>query len=97
MGIYAATTGDSGDHLGKAQVTLEVSMQPGNNYRAGASCLQDALNQAPTGQTMQQVADALNQRGGNWLGYFVFLTWSPMLTVPLRDPLSRRRPIRAGG
>ncbi|MGB2987473.1 MAG: hypothetical protein WBE26_16540 [Phycisphaerae bacterium] len=56
-------------------------MQPGNNYRAGASCLEDALDQPPTGQTMQQVADALNQNGGDWSGYFVPLVWSQMLTV----------------
>jgi hypothetical protein len=63
---------------GKAEITLTVSMQPGDNYRAGASVLQDALNQPPTGQTMQQVADA---RGTSDGGYSVPLTWSPMLTV----------------
>ena len=47
----SATTGADG----RACVTFTVSMQPGNNYRAGASLLQDALNQPPTGQTMQEV------------------------------------------
>ena len=51
-------------------------MQPGNNYRAGASCLADAISQAN-----QQTADALNANGGYWSGYSVPLVWSPMLTV----------------
>jgi hypothetical protein len=56
-------------------------MHPGNNYRAGASLLQDALDQPPAGQNMQDVADALNANGGAWSGYSVPLEWSPMLTV----------------
>jgi hypothetical protein len=34
------------DANGKARVTLTVSMQPGDNFRAGASCLGDAPGQA---------------------------------------------------
>lgn len=40
---------------GRATVAFSVSMQPGNNYRAGASVLQDAINQAT-----QPMADARN-------------------------------------
>ncbi len=63
---------------GEATVLITVSMQPGNNYRAGASVLQDALTQAT-----QADADALNSMpgGGNWSGYSVPLFWSEMLTV----------------
>ena len=59
-----------------ARWTFTVSMQPGNNYRAGASCLQDAINQAN-----QTIADALNAQGGQCAGYTVPLEWSRMLTV----------------
>jgi hypothetical protein len=53
-------------------------MQPGNNYRAGAS----VISHAPT-QADQTKADAVNSdpEGGNFSGYKVPLTWSPMLTV----------------
>jgi len=64
------------DENGKATVAFTVSMQPGNNYRTGASCLQDALSQAT-----QQTADALNQNGGGWNEYSVPLVWSNMQTV----------------
>jgi len=57
-------------------ITIEVSMQPGNNYRAGASVLQDAINQAT-----QTIVDALNANGGTWSDYAVPLHWSEMLTV----------------
>jgi hypothetical protein len=73
------------DSEGKARVTFTVSMQPGNNYRAGASLIQAALTQNTTygGQTVnpQQHADALNVLGGSWSGYSTPLTWSQMLTV----------------
>lgn len=72
--------GDGGEVIGaEARVTMEVSMQPGNNYRAGASCLVDALDQPPNVQppvTMQNVADSVTHAG-----YSVPLVWSPMLTV----------------
>jgi len=73
------------DEDGKARVTFEVSTQPGNNYRAGASVLQDAVNQATQAQ-----ADALSVttdgagafvKNGDWSGYSVPLHWSQMLTV----------------
>ena len=74
------------DANGRAEWTIEVSMQPGNNYRAGASVLQDAINQAE-----QADADALSTvfdeefqgyfRNGNFSGYQVPLVWSEMLTV----------------
>jgi hypothetical protein len=70
--MLSATT----DAAGQARVTFTVSMQPGNNYRAGASLLQDAMTQAT-----QSKADALNANGGAWSGYAAPLTWSPMLTV----------------
>ncbi|MGB2985951.1 MAG: hypothetical protein WBE26_08710, partial [Phycisphaerae bacterium] len=64
------------DEDGKATVTFTVFTQPGDNYRAGASVLEDAINQAT-----QATADALNQNGGSWSGYSVPLVWSQMLTV----------------
>jgi hypothetical protein len=71
--------------LAKAMVTITVSMQPGNNYRASASLIQAALTQTTTygGLTVdpQQHADALNALGGSWSGYSVPLTWSQMLTA----------------
>ena len=74
-GTYTGTTDDAG----KTRVTITVSMQPGNNYRAGASVLQDAIDQPPAGQTMQQVAGAPGPTFTS--GYSVPLVWSPMLTV----------------
>ncbi len=66
------------DGYGQARVEVEVSMQPGNNYRAGASLLMDAVT---TDQVEQTDADALNVRGGDWSGYEAPLVWSKMLTV----------------
>ena len=68
----------------KNEIPIDVAppfIQPGNNYRAGASVLEDALDQPPAGQTMQDVADALNAYGGNFYAYSVPLVWSQMLTV----------------
>ncbi|MCH8879966.1 MAG: hypothetical protein IID34_08795, partial [Planctomycetes bacterium] len=42
VGQWSAVT----DAFGKASVTVTVSMQPGNNYRGGASCDQAAINAA---------------------------------------------------
>ena len=66
------------DPSGKARVTFTVSMQPGNNYRAGASCLSDA----PT-DTTQIKADSVSFEPGHgdFAGYKTPLTWSKMLTV----------------
>ncbi len=67
------------DSQGKARVTFTVSMQPGNNYRAGASLIEHALSQAT-----QPKADAVNPahgNDGNWSGYHAPLTRSPILTV----------------
>ena len=44
VGTYTASTNADGE----ARVTMTVSVQPGNNYRAEASLLQDA-HQPPTG------------------------------------------------
>ncbi|MEK6677070.1 MAG: hypothetical protein AABZ47_15630 [Planctomycetota bacterium] len=73
------------DANGRAEVFLTVSMQPGNNYRAGASVIQEALNQntefAGVPVTPQEHADELNALGGSWSGFSCPLYWSPMLTV----------------
>ncbi len=64
------------DSNGKARVTFTVSMQPGNNYRAGGAVVSDAVTQA--------TADAINpahNHDSDWSGYSAPLAWSPMLTV----------------
>ncbi|MEK6676928.1 MAG: hypothetical protein AABZ47_14905 [Planctomycetota bacterium] len=52
------------DATGQAKVTFTVSMQPGNNYRTGASVIQGALNQntefAGVPVSPQEHADELN-------------------------------------
>jgi hypothetical protein len=65
---------DTTDENGKTSVIFTVSMQPGNNYRAGASLLEDAMTQGT-----QSKADALGATFTS--GYSVPLVWSPMLTV----------------
>jgi len=81
VGTYQAVN----DANGKATVTITVSMQPGNNYRAAASLIQEALTQTTMydGQTVnpQQHADALNGTSGSSSGYSVPRHWSQMLTV----------------
>ena len=81
VGTYTATT----DNYGIARLAVTVSMQPGNNYRAAASLLDDAL-----GQVGQAEADALSVRtnsngefvtNGYFEGYQVPVHWSQMLTV----------------
>ncbi|HNQ23169.1 MAG TPA: hypothetical protein PKK06_08760, partial [Phycisphaerae bacterium] len=81
VGTYTANT----DADGYATVIVTVSMQPGNNYRACASCLADAIQQATQAQ-----ADALSVDGdendvfavyGWFCGYQVPVVWSRMLTV----------------
>lgn len=74
------------DANGEAIVTVTLSMQPGNNYRAAASCLQDAVNQASqaTADALSTVYDPQSQTyswNGAWFGYSVPAVWSPMLTV----------------
>ena len=79
---YTADTGADG----RAVVTVEVSMQPGNNYRAATSCLADALTQVD-----QTDADALSVefdvatqryiKNGSFDDYEVPVVWSEMLTV----------------
>jgi len=81
------------DSAGKASVTITVTMQPGNNYRAAASVIEEALTQDTkyNGVTVnpQQHADALSaklvgaqwQRNGNFTGYSCPCVWSKMLTV----------------
>jgi len=76
------TATDVTDESGKATVTFTVSMQPGNNYRAGASVLSDAVAVA---QATQWSADRINNWApaspGDFSGYSVPLVWSQMLTV----------------
>ena len=80
---YTRTT----DAAGKASVTITVTMQPGNNYRAAA-----ALTPAAIGQATQAAADSLSavfesptgdwRRNGDFSSYYPCQTrWSPMLTV----------------
>ncbi len=84
VGRYAAQTDDNG----RAVVTIEVSMQPGNNYRAGASCLEDAIGEPQVTQThADELCTSLHgdppkfHRGGNAFSYRTPLYWSKMLTV----------------
>jgi len=81
-GFASATS----DESGKASITLTVSMQPGNNYRAAASVIREAVET----QIDQSDADALSVTGGDGApvgrngdfgGYRVPAVWSPMLTV----------------
>ena len=72
------------DAEGKARVTFTVSMQPGNNYRAAASLLQDALSAAQLDQTKADATDddyPYPDKPGDFSGYKVPATWSQMLTV----------------
>jgi len=77
------------DENGEVTVTLTVSMQPGNNYRAAATLLDGVLN-GTSPQVDQSDADAysvLEQPDGTFAryGYMsaqkVAAFWSPMLTV----------------
>jgi hypothetical protein len=81
--LFTGTTGMDG----KATVTLTVSMQPGNNYRAAA-----ATSLADIDVATQDKADSLSasfesptgtwRPNGNFNGYFPCATvWSPLLTV----------------
>jgi hypothetical protein len=74
------TTSKATEANGKARVQFTVSMQPGDNYRAGASVLSDAPAQAD--QTDADAADdEFVGKPGDFAEYKVPLTWSPMLTV----------------
>jgi hypothetical protein len=84
-GVYTADT--NAEEPEKAVVTVTVAMQPGDNYRAAASCLPDAVS---TAQTTQSDADLLGVTtdpngwfipNGAFAAYRVPTTWSPMLTV----------------
>jgi hypothetical protein len=81
--LFTRTTGSDG----KATVTLTVSMQPGNNYRAAAATTLTDIDLAT-----QEKADSLSayfesptgtwHKNGDFNGYFPCQTvWSPMLTV----------------
>jgi len=65
-GTYSAVT----DENGEAVKIITVSMQPGNNYRAGASLLQDAMTQAT-----QANADALSVWSDGVGGYEPYGWW----------------------
>ncbi len=74
---FSAPTGADG----KARVTLTVSMQPGNNYRAAASCIDDVFGGSDP-QVDQTDADAKQyDHSPGWSGYEVPAVWSKMLTV----------------
>jgi hypothetical protein len=84
-GFYYANTLENGE----ARVTIQVSMQPGNNYRAAATCLPNVLD-GPSPQVGQADADALSvgddgqghfTRNGNFDYFRVPVRWSKMLTV----------------
>jgi hypothetical protein len=66
---------------GKARVPFTVSMQPGNNYRAGASVISHAFPPPPDDQAKADAVNSAHNNDGAWAGYSVPLTWSPMLTV----------------
>ena len=76
-----AVTGANGQPDDKASVRFTVSMQPGNNYRAGASVNSDATATAQVDQTNADAVNPAHGNDGNWSGYSVPLTWSKMLTV----------------
>jgi len=70
----------------QTSITLTVSMQPGNNYRAAASVIREAVQT----QIDQADADDLSvyagddgkvYRNGDFAGYQVPVVWSQMLTV----------------
>ncbi|MEK7710616.1 MAG: hypothetical protein AAB341_01870, partial [Planctomycetota bacterium] len=65
---------------GKVRVQFTVSMQPGNNYRAGASVNFDAPGQADQTDA-DESDDQFVGKPGDFAEYKVPLTWSPMLTV----------------
>jgi len=76
------------DANGEAKKTVNVSMQPGNNYRAAATALPGLF--FPNPQVGQADADALSVveqpdgtflRNGDFAGYQVPVVWSKMLTV----------------
>jgi len=83
----------STDEDGKATVTISMSLKPGDNYRAAATCLPYVLSETTTGtppQVRQNDADRLGvlyQPDGKYYpngddeGYKVPVVWSKMLTV----------------
>jgi len=89
---FSATTtvraGPFGELISEAIVTVTVSMQPGNNYRAAASAIPDVFG--PDAQVTQTAADELSVQQypdgtfhhfGGFDGYQVPVVWSKMLTV----------------
>jgi len=89
--IIDVITGETNEY-GKAIITREVSMQPGNNYRAAATCIDDVVDPPAPDQVQvtQADADALSvkyaadgtpQRNGDFSGYQCPVVWSEMLTV----------------
>jgi len=90
------TDSDQTDETGRAEITVTVSMQPGDNYRAGASLLEDAVDdEVDIPQATQAQADGYSSwdGGGGWFDpygwwphyswddYKCPLVWSQMLTV----------------
>lgn len=82
VGNYTAITNE----FGFASITVPVSKQPGNNYRAAASLI---IGNGLTQVTQQQADDlsaATDTNGkfavnGDFTGYQCPVVWSPMLTV----------------
>lgn len=91
------TDSDETDETGRAEIIVTVSMQPGDNYRAGASLLRDAVDESfpIRPQATQAQADGYSvwsdgvggyEPYGWWPsgwydGYKCPLVWSQMLTV----------------
>ncbi len=71
------------DSSGRARMTFTVSRQPGDNFRAAATCLDGVLTDGPVHvkQVDQADADAINTLGRDWSGYKTPVVWSEMLTV----------------
>jgi len=85
----AVSTNLDGEPISEATVTVTVSMQPGNNYRAAATVLNGVVN-GLSPQVDQSDADELSvweypvgtfRKYGNVSGYVVPVVWSPMLTI----------------
>lgn len=74
------------DENGQVTWTLTVSMQPGNNYRAAASVIDEAVYEQidqtdADAMSTHQGSDGKYYRYGGFSGYKVPVVWSQMLTV----------------
>jgi len=73
------------DENGQASITVTVTMQPGNNYRAAASVIREAvqtqIDQGKADALSVYTKDGKSYPNGSFAGYKVPVVWSPMLTV----------------